>query len=125
MTAAGLIGFTSGSLAVSVFCFGAIYFFAVISPVAISHFQLTFDRREIGRMTALYLFVYTTASIAGGASMVAWFTDFVLHDPGQLGTSLFLTFAIVGPLGAILLLLCLRPAVRAVDEMTAADARHS
>lgn len=117
MTAAGLVSFSTDSVALSVTCFGILFFFAIVSPLALAHFQLTFDRREIGRMTAIYLLVYTVMSIAGGATMVAWFTDFIFGDPQKLGLSLLMTYAIAGPLAMLLLLLCLRPAVRAVAAM--------
>jgi MFS family permease len=122
MAASGLVGFTNASLTLSVLCFGTIFFFTVASPSAVAHLALVFGTRMLGRMTALFLLFYTTVSVTVGASLTAFFTDFVFRDPDRLGASLALTFGLVGPVGVLLLLIAAKAGARAISRTEAAEA---
>jgi hypothetical protein len=51
--------------------------------------------------------------------LVALLTDHVLHDPRQVGTSMAIVVAAIGPLTMLAYGLALKPARRAVSQMEA------
>lgn len=92
---------TSG-LAIALFLTSTFFTnFHVLAPatlVAITPNQMR------GQITALYVFIANIIGLGFGPTMVALFTDYVFHDELALGYSLSVTSAILGPMGAFILL---------------------
>lgn len=118
MGVCAVAGFSVENRVVAFFTFGMILFASAYSGVAaLSHLQIITPSPLRGRVTSLFMLFFILCGIGAGPSVVAFFTDFVLQDPGKIGASLVLTFAIFAPLSACLLALGLRPATEAVDQL--------
>jgi MFS family permease len=67
-----------------------------------------------GQITALFLFVFNVIGFGVGPSAVAFFTDYIFRNESMIGYSLCATAAILGPLGALIYWLTLKPYGRSV-----------
>jgi MFS family permease len=68
-----------------------------------------------GRMAALYLLALALIGNGGGPSLIAFFTDFVFHDPQKLGWSIAMAIVILAPLALVFAWLGMKPMREAVD----------
>lgn len=120
MGTVGAVAFAIPNAAVAYVGFTVIMLFSTMSGVAaISHLQIVTPSRLRGRMSALFTLFFVLCGVGGGSSVVAFFTDFILHDPAKVGASLALTFGVFGLLAALLLFAGWRPAVAAVARIEA------
>jgi len=69
--------------------------------------------RMRGQVSALYLFVFNCIGYGLGPTVVALLTDFVFRDEAQLRYALMLAAAVMGPIGAVILTLGVKPYGRA------------
>jgi MFS family permease len=69
-----------------------------------------------GQITYLFMFIFNVIGVGLGPLMVAFFTDYVFKDESQLGLSLVAMGLLLGPLGAIVVWLGLKPYGRSVKE---------
>ena len=69
--------------------------------------------RMRGQVSALYLFVFNCIGYGLGPMVVALLTDLVFRDEAQLRYALMLAAVVMGPIGAIILTLGVRPYGRA------------
>jgi len=66
-----------------------------------------------GQVSALYLFVFNVIGYGVGPTVIALFTDFVFGDESQLRYAMFTAAAVLGPIGAVILTLGIKPYGRA------------
>lgn len=119
MTILAVALFASDNSTVAFTLYGAILFFASITGVAaLSHVQIVTPNEFRGRTSAMFMLVFILSGAGLGPSVVAFFTDFVFRDAQRVGSSITLTFAIFGPISALILGLGLKPARRAVERAT-------
>ncbi|CAN5172731.1 MFS transporter [soil metagenome] len=96
-----------------------IHFLQPFTGPAIAHLQLATPREYRGRMTALFGLVFNLMGMCLGPPSVAFFTDFVFHDPLLVNQSLALMYVSSGLLAAGLFWYALPAARRAVMEAEA------
>ena len=70
-----------------------------------------------GQVSAVYLFVVNVIGLAIGPSSIALFTDYVYEDEALLGRSISSVSAIVAPLAALILFVCLRHFRDSMDKV--------
>ena len=100
--------------------FGISFTFGPIAALgAFAAIQLIAPARLRAQVVAIYYFVVTMISIMGGASIIAYFTDNVFHDPAAIGRSISLTALLLGPFCVLVLWLALAPYARAAREAPA------
>jgi len=85
--------------------------FIVFSSATI---QLLVPSALRGRVTGLYLGMFTLLGLGVGPTFTASLTDYVFHDETKLGSALALSTCITVPLSFIMLRLALRPVGRAL-----------
>lgn len=110
----GALAFSAENLTLTLICYGIAFFLAPVSGAAVAHLQITTPPPFRGRVSALYLLVFTLMGFAAAPSLVAFFTDFVFRDPQRLGTSVIVTLVIAAPTAVLVLAAGLAPASRAV-----------
>ena len=116
-TVAGIVGPLSGVPVISIACFALVFFsggFAYTAGAAAIQ-KLTPPRLR-ARMSALYLFVVSVIATAAGPTSVALITDKLFRNPADVGYSMVIVAAIIGPLGCLAFALGLRPFARAITE---------
>jgi MFS family permease len=69
--------------------------------------------RMRGQISALYLFIYNCIGYGLGPVIIALLTDVVFHDEAKLRYALLLAAAVMGPIGAAILTVGLKPYGRA------------
>jgi len=67
-----------------------------------------------GQITALFLFVFNVIGFGLGPTAVALFTDYVFRSESQLRYSLAASTLTLGPVGLLMMWLCLKPYARSV-----------
>jgi MFS family permease len=114
---AGIAGPLVSSPVLAIFCFSSVFFFGGFAYTAgAAAIQKVSPPRLRARMSALYLFVVTVIATALGPTSIALLTDRLFKNPAQVGYSMAIIAAIVGPLGCIAFLAGLRPFAKAVSE---------
>jgi len=69
--------------------------------------------RMRGQISALYLFIYNCIGYGLGPVIIALLTDVVFHDEAKLRYALLLAAMVLGPIGAVILTVGLKPYGRA------------
>jgi MFS family permease len=116
-TVGGIAGPLMSDPALSVALFSLVFFsggFAFAAGAAAIQ-KLTPSRLR-ARMSALYLFVVSLIGTALGPTSIALFTDRFFKNPAEVGYSMSIVAAIIGPLGCAAFLLGLRPFAKAIAE---------
>ncbi|MGE5500357.1 MAG: MFS transporter, partial [Ignavibacteriales bacterium] len=75
-----------------------------------------------GRMAAIYLLALALIGNGCGPSLVAFFTDYVFHDPQKLGLSMATGFTLITPIALFFAWLGMKPMREAVEAQRAEDA---
>lgn len=75
--------------------------------------------RMRGQISALYLFVYNCIGYGLGPMLIALLTDVVFHDEAKLRYALLLAAVVLGPIGAGILTVGLKPYGRAFKRASA------
>ncbi len=76
-----------------------------------------------GKVTALYLFIYSVFGVAFAPVVNALITDYVLHDEALIRWALFWPTALSHPLALVIAWLGLKPFGREVERLKALEAR--
>ncbi len=72
-----------------------------------------------GRVTALYLFVFTVIGQGGGPIFIALITNFLLKDQSQIRWAMAGSAAVMTPLAALIIWLGVKSYGRAITELKA------
>ncbi len=75
-----------------------------------------------GRVTALYLFVFTVIGQGGGPIFIALVTNFLIKDQSQIRWAMAGTAAVMTPLAALIIWLGVKPYGRAIAQIKAREA---
>ena len=75
-----------------------------------------------GRVTALYLFVFTVIGQGGGPIFIALITNFVIKDQSQIRWAMSGSAAVMTPLAALIIWLGVKAYGRAIGEVKAREA---
>ena len=75
-----------------------------------------------GRVTALYLFVFTVIGQGGGPIFIALITNFILKDQSQIRWAMSGSAAVMTPLAALIIWLGVKSYGRAIAELKAREA---
>jgi len=75
-----------------------------------------------GRVTALYLFVFTVIGQGGGPIFIALITNFVFKDQSQIRWAMSGSAAVMTPLAALIIWLGVKPYGRAIAALKAREA---
>jgi MFS family permease len=115
-TLAGIAGPLVRDPRLSIVCFSLVFFSGGLAYTAgAAAIQKVSPPRLRARMSALYLFVVSLIATALGPTSIALFTDRVFKNPAEVGHSMAIVAAIIGPLGCVAFLLGLRPFARAIS----------
>lgn len=112
--ACGALAFTTGSL---VLCVAAMALLGLVTPfigVAAAALQIATPSRHRGTISAAFLLVFNLVGFGAGPLVTAQISDRLFAPEGNIGAALALTFAVTGPLVALLFALALGPMRRAV-----------
>ena len=85
-------------------------------------FQIVTPTELRGKMTALYLFIYSVVGVAF-APVITGFLSTYLVGEGNIRMAMFLPPAIFGPISLIITLLGLKPYGREVERLKALEAQ--
>jgi len=103
----GAVWLMSGAIVVVYVCMNFI-------AVAASALQIVTPAHLRGQMSTVFLLIYNVLGYGLGPFVVAMFTEYVFHDPAKIALSIAWSFAIFGPIAALLFALGLRPFRRAM-----------
>ncbi|HKQ77248.1 MAG TPA: MFS transporter [Blastocatellia bacterium] len=103
----------NAALAIAVSAFGLFCLSWTVGPLNAA-LQIITPNQMRGQITALYLFVFNVIGFGLGPTVVAMFTDYVFQAESQIGFSLSTTTLILGPLGALVIWLGMKPYGRSV-----------
>jgi MFS family permease len=116
-TIAGIIAPLAGMPALSVALFATVFFFGGFAYTAgAAAIQKIAPARLRARLSALYLFVVSVIATALGPTSIALMTDRVFKNPAEVGYSMAIVAAIIGPLGCLTFVLGLKPFAKAIAE---------
>jgi MFS family permease len=116
-TVAGIVGPLAGVPVVAIACFALVFFSGGFAYTAgATAVQKLAPSRLRARMSALYLFVVSVIATAVGPTSVALITDHWFKNPADVGYSMVIVAAIIGPIGCLAFALGLKPFARAISE---------
>jgi len=75
-----------------------------------------------GKITALYLFIYSVLGVALSPLITAVFTDYVFHDEAQIRWAIFVPSALFVPASLLIVLLGVKPYGREVARLRSLEA---
>jgi MFS family permease len=86
-------------------------------------FQIVTPTELRGKMTALYLFIYSVVGVAFAPVVTALITDFILHDESKIAWAIFIPAVFARPISLFITWLGLGPYRREVERLNALEAR--
>lgn len=125
MAVAAIAAFSSGNLPLTLV---GLTFLGVTGPfiaVAASGLALATPANRRGVVSGVFLFCYNIVGFGAGPTVVAWLSNHLEPNGGDIGSALTLTFLIVTPLVVTLFLLGLKPMQRSVADAAASEAGES
>jgi len=85
-------------------------------------FQIVTPTELRGKMTALYLFMYSVVCVALGPVVTALITDFILHDESKIRWAIFIPAILARPTALFITWLGLGPYGREVERLKTLEA---
>ncbi|MEI9963530.1 MAG: MFS transporter [Caulobacteraceae bacterium] len=101
----------------------AMFSIGIGGPSQNAAFQIVTPTELRGKMTALYLFIYSVIGVAFSPVITGFISDFILHDESKLRWAIFVPALIFGPISLIITLLGLKPYEREVKRLKALEGR--
>ncbi len=91
------------------------------APAQNAAFQIVTPTELRGKMTALFLFIFSVVGVAFAPVITALITDFVLHDESQIRWAIFVPAIVFGPASLLITWLGLKPYEREVRRLKALE----
>jgi MFS family permease len=107
---------TWGLTALSVFAVG------VAAPAQNAAFQIVTPTELRGKMTALFLFIFSVVGVAFAPLITALITDYILKDESQIRWAIFVPAVAFGPISLLITWWGLKPYEREVGRLKALEA---
>jgi MFS family permease len=106
------------------FALGALSYFTLGlgAPSQNAALQIVTPAELRGKITALYLLIYSVFGVALAPIVNGLFTDFVLHDESQIRWAIFLPTIVFNPLSLVIIWLGRKPYGREVARLEALEA---
>ena len=98
-----------------------IFVVSVGAPAQNAAFQIVTPTELRGKMTALFLFIFSVVGVAFAPVITALITDFVLHDENQIKWAIFIPAIVFGPASLLITWLGLKPYEREVKRLKALE----
>ena len=76
-----------------------------------------------GKLTALYLLIFSVVGVSIGPMVTALITDLVLHDELQIKWAIFLSTAVFSPISLIIFLTGVKPYAKEVERVKVLEAQ--
>ena len=102
-----------------------IFTVSVGAPAQNAAFQIVTPTELRGKMTALFLFIFSVVGVAFAPVITALITDYILHDESQIRWAIFLPAVVFGPLSILISWLGLKPYAREVERLQALEVAAS
>lgn len=97
--------------------YGVYHLMSSFTGVSSAALQIVTPNAYRGQVSACFLMVFNVLGLGLGATVVAVLTSFVFHDPAMVGWSIVLTFAILGPIIALLFASAFKPMRELVEAI--------
>ncbi len=107
------------AFALSAFSYAAI---GIGAPSQNAAMQIVCPAEMRGKITSLYLFLYSVVGIGLSPILIGWLTDHVFHAERLIRWSIFAPQVILNPLALLLVWLGLKPYGREVERLKALEA---
>ncbi len=106
-----------------VWAFGSLGMFSIGigGPAQNAAFQIVTPTELRGKMTALYLFIYSVIGVAFSPIITGFISDFILHDESKIRWAIFVPALIFGPISLVITWLGLKPYDREVKRLKALE----
>ena len=99
-----------------------VFSISVGAPAQNAAFQIVTPTELRGKMTALFLFIFSVVGVAIAPVITALIEDFILHDESQIRWAIFAPAIIFGPASLVITWLGLKPYEREVKRLKALEA---
>jgi MFS family permease len=99
-----------------------IFVVSVAAPAQNAAFQIVTPTEHRGKMTALFLFIFSVVGVAFAPIITAWITDHILKDESQIRWAIFIPAIVFGPTSLVITWLGLKPYEREVQRLKALEA---
>lgn len=76
-----------------------------------------------GKLTALYLLIFSVVGVSIGPMVTALITDLVLHDESQIKWAIFISTAVFAPISLIIFLTGIKPYAKEVERVKMLEAK--
>ncbi len=106
------------------FALGSLRFVAIGigSPSQNAAMQIVCPAEMRGKITSLYLFLFSVVGVALAPIVTGLITDYVFHDDSMIRWSIFLPSVILSPLSLLMIWLGQKPYGREVERLKALEA---
>jgi MFS family permease len=101
-----------------------IFVVSVAAPAQNAAFQIVTPTEHRGKMTALFLFIFSVVGVAFAPIITALITDYVLKDESQIKWAIFLPAIVFGPISLLITWMGLKPYEREVQRLKALEAEQ-
>jgi MFS family permease len=101
-----------------------IFVVSVAAPAQNAAFQIVTPTEHRGKMTALFLFIFSVVGVAFAPIITALITDYVFRDESQIKWAIFLPAVVFGPISLVITWLGLKPYEREVQRLKALEAEQ-
>jgi hypothetical protein len=101
-----------------------IFVVSVAAPAQNAAFQIVTPTEHRGKMTALFLFIFSVVGVAFAPIITALITDYVFKDESQIKWAIFLPAVVFGPISLVITWLGLKPYEREVRRLKALEAEQ-
>ena len=99
-----------------------IFIVSVAAPAQNAAFQIVTPTEHRGKMTALFLFIFSVVGVAFAPIITALITDFILKDESQIKWAIFVPAVVFGPISLAITWMGLKPYEREVQRLKALEA---
>ena len=99
-----------------------VFVVSVGAPAQNAAFQIVTPTELRGKMTALFLFIFSVVGVAFAPVITALITDFILKDESQIKWAIFVPAVVFGPISLVITWLGLKPYEREVQRLKALEA---
>jgi len=106
------------------FAFGAFGYAAIGigAPSQNAAMQIVCPPEMRGKITSLFLFLYSVVGIGLSPILIGWLTDYLFHAESMIRWSIFVPSVVLNPLSLLLVWLGLKPYGREVERLKALEA---